>query len=442
MTTTRQRWVTVALLVAVLVGQTATVAASATAVGVTEPSATTPSPGDLSPSLATGALTQTSNNTTTGASDNQTVTENETGPPPGMAESVRITPIRYDEEHLGVTVAESDAVFNTTGPHVLFSLSEPIETARITQAPAEATVLAGGQQVLVEYKDDAAPTGEQSLYALELYFTDGSKKTIDLYARKTGVSVAASDLEEYAPVIEELKEFAEEHGYETTPEGLLDYMEYSAERADLLDNFLSKKVAEFLMTLLMLATNWVSWLVFLGMVALLAQYIRSKYSDFWDTLENSTNRAKLKREQLQQQYEELKQSADEESLEEVDGIGMNAAYWRAAFNARSPKQLADLAESGEARMTEDGLETVHNGVEDLDTETIGTTQCWLEPVLRDGYFRSPREALIGLKNACKYMDTKWNMGHVYHDAFVELESLIDDLDESTQRPGVASGGGD
>ncbi|MFC4553553.1 hypothetical protein ACFO3H_24900 [Halorussus sp. GCM10023401] len=358
---------------------------------------------------------------------------------PTTAGSVRISPVQYDEKHLGVTVADADAVFNTTGPHALFSVSERVKAARISQQPASATVLAGGRQVLVEYEDDAAPSGEQSLYQLELYFEDGSQKTVSLYAKKTGVSVAASDLESYAPVIEELQDRAEEHGYETNPDALLDYISWVNERADLVEGWLSQKAAQLAALMLALAMNWLFWLLFLAGVALLAQYIRKKFGGLLDVLENDSGKSYRKRKDLAIQYEEQKQSAAEESLREVKAVGSDDVYWEDAFGARSPKDLADLAARGVHRRTTDGLAQEHAGVSDLDVDSIGTPDCWLNGVLRQNRISSPRHALSELKAACEHMETKWSMGHVYREARDECAQLIRELDKRRETPTVSGG---
>jgi len=56
-----------------------------------------------------------------------------------------------------------------------------------------------------------------SYYEVELFFEDGSTKTIGLTASETGVSVAASDYAEYQALIEEMEEPATERGFEATP---------------------------------------------------------------------------------------------------------------------------------------------------------------------------------------------------------------------------------
>jgi len=65
-----------------------------------------------------------------------------------------------------------------------FSLSAPAENARIAQSAADAQLLEGEQTLRVDYDDDAAPTDGESYYEVELFFEDGSTKTIGLTASR------------------------------------------------------------------------------------------------------------------------------------------------------------------------------------------------------------------------------------------------------------------
>jgi len=334
--------------------------------------------------------TQTANNTTTPSGPNGSTS-------PTAASQVRITPEKFDEPFLAVTVRESDSVFETTGPFALFTLSHEVEAARISQQPAEAQVLAGGTQVKVTYADDAAPPGETSLYTLELFFTDGSTKEIELYARQTGVSVGASELMEYAPVLEELRQLAEQHGYGTSPEELEAYLSWVNERADLIDGFLTKSAAQLMALAIAASMNWLFWLLLLGLIALVA----------------------------------------------VPAVGSNAVYWRDGHGVRSAGQLARMAAFGAHRQTEDGLVQVHNGVDDLDTESLEDS--WLEPVLRSNRIPTAKQALGEIKATLEHMETKHNLGHLYRDARDDVAQLIQEVEEEDQMmfgPGNAGTGGD
>lgn len=363
--------------------------------------------------------------TPTANTTNTTATPTAGGPT--TASQVRVTPVQFDEPFLAIAVNASDSSFETTGPFAVFSLSERVESARITQQPASAQVMAGGRQVRVAYKDDAAPPGERSLYTLELFFADGSTKTIDLYARKTGVSVAASDLKEFAPVIEELQTLAEEHGYGTSPDQLLEFITWVNDRADLVEGFLTKKAAQLMGLAIAAATNWLFWLLFLGGVALVAKWIQKRYGGLLEVLQNDTGRADRKRRELELSYQEQKQTADEVPLDEVPAVGSNAIYWRDGHNVRSAGQLARLAAFGAHRQTDDGLEQVHDGVADLEPGELGDS--WLEPVLRGGRIPTAKQALGEVKATLEYMETNHNLGHLYREARDEVARLIDEVEQ-------------
>ena len=377
--------------------------------------------------------------------DGNATANNSTTPTSGptAASQVRITPVKFDEEFLATTVQESDSVFETTGPFAVFSLSRDVEGARVTQDPASAQVLDGGRQVRVSYDDDAAPPGETSLYTLELFFADGSTKTVELNARKTGVSVAAADLQEYAPVIEELRELSEAHGYGASPDDMLAYLEWVNERADLIDGFLTESAARLMALALAASMNWLFWVLFLGVIALVAKWIQRRYGGLLEALQNDVGRAERKRRELELAYQEAKQTADEVPLEEVPAVGSNALYWRDGHGVRSAGQLARMAAFGAHRQTEDGLEQVHGGVADLDTENLGTS--WLEPVLRGNRIPTAKQALGEIKATLEHMETKHNLGHLYRDARDDVAQLIDEIDEEEQMafgPGNSGAGGD
>jgi len=381
--------------------------------------------------------------TPTPTANNSTSTPTNSSSAPTAASQVRITPEKFDEPFLAVSVRESDAAFETTGPFALFTLSREVEAARITQQPASAQVLAGGTQVKVSYDDDAAPPGETSLYTLELFFEDGSTKTVELYARQTGVSVGAADLQDYAPVIEELREVSEAHGYGTSPDAMLDYLDWVNERADLIDGFLTKSAAQLMGLAIAASMNWLFWLLLLGLIALVAKWIQKRWGGLLEALQNDVGRAERKRRELELAYQESKQTADEVPLEEVPAVGSNAVYWRDGHGVRSAGQLARMAAFGAHRQTEDGLEQVHEGVADLDKDDLEDS--WLEPVLRGNRIPTAKQALGEVKATLEHMETKHNLGHLYRDARDDAAQLIEEIDEEDQMtfgPGNTGVGGD
>ncbi|WP_324662417.1 hypothetical protein [Haloarcula sediminis] len=369
--------------------------------------------------------------------------EAETETDPTTASQVRITPVTFEQDFLDVTVNASDSSYQTSGPFAVFSLSERVEAARITQSPAQAEVLAGGRQVRVNYDEDAAPTGGESLYTLELFFADGSSRTIDLYAQKTGVSVAASDLEEYQPVINELIDLAEEHDYGSSPEELESYLEWVNDRADLIEGFLTQKALQLLATAYSAVTNWLFWIIALVGIGLIAKWIQRRYGGFLEALQNDVGRAERQRRELRLDYEESKQTADEVPLEDVPAVGANAIYWRDGHGVRSAGQLARLAAHGAHRQTEDGLEKVHDGAADLDVDNLGDS--WLEPVTREDRIPTAKQALGEIKATLEFMETEHNLGHLYRDARDDIARLIEQLNEDEKMlygPGNHHGGDD
>lgn len=371
---------------------------------------------------------------------------NSTTDGPTTASQVRLTPITFQDEFLSTTVREADASYGTTGPFAIFTVSDRVDAARIPQGPATATVLEGGNQVKVDYSDDAAPDDEASLYTLELYFEDGSTKTIDLYATTTDVSVAAAELSEYEDVIDELQVFAEEHGYGTSPDALLEYLTWVNDRADLIDGFLTESALQLFALAVAAASNWLFWLVLLGLIALVATWLASRYGDMLESLQNDVGRDERKRRELELAYEEQKQTADEHTLDEVSAVGSNAIYWDDAYGTRSPAQLAQMAANGAHVRGEDGLQKIHDGVEDLDVDHLEDS--WLEPVIRENRIPTAKQALGELKATLEWMETKHNLGHLVRGARDDLEQMIDEIERQNQsyQPGDtvtdASGGDD
>jgi len=393
----------------------------------TPTTAPTPTNGNGSDSSPSG--------TDTGTDDNETEFDS-----PSQADSVRITPVRSQEPYRSVTVAKKDSVFNTTGPAVLFSLSEPLEAARIGQAPAQASVLSGGRAVLVEYADDAAPAGRQSLYTVDLYFEDGSKKAVSLYARQTAVSVAAAELKEFEGALETLRDNAESEGYDSSdPEALVNYLDWVQQRADLVSGFLGPEAMELVATALMLFDNPLFWLVIIAILGIAGYYLRARFGDLLDIVENDPGRSTRKRQQLQQLYRDQQRAATEEDLENV--IGYEATYWADAFGVRDPAGLANLFHRGQHVRSEDGsIEPLHGGASDIDAQNPG--QSWLEPVLRGDQLATPQQALGHAKDVLKHMETEYNMGHVYRETLDDVDHLLDELRQRNGRGAGPYAGGD
>lgn len=373
---------------------------------------------------ASPAVYQVSNNSTTTSTATPT---NATAPT--SAEQARFTPETFDgEQYLSVETKQRDSSYTTTGPFALFLVSEKVDSVRIAQPKASARVLDGGRSIKVEYADDAAPPNQQSLYTLEVFFADGSQKAIQLYAKKTDVSVEAAELSNYASFIDDMCADAEDHGYECSPAGVEAYHEEEKEQADLLNNWLSEKAAEAAVLAFAAAQNWVVWVIVLGLLALAAKWFLSNYDKLLDMVMNDPGRASRTIEQLEIQKQRQMKTAVEEPLSNVDAVGNDGIYWDDAFGCKSPAHVANLAARGMARRDAEGeLEAIHGGVTDLHADSI--RQSWLEPILRSNRIPTPIQALGHMRACCKHMESKYGQGHLYRDAADECDRLIDDLRE-------------
>jgi hypothetical protein len=381
----------------------------------------TPSATTDAPLLQADNATNATNGTTT-----------PTDTPPTMAEQVRINPVDLGVDYQSVTIAEADRVYNTTGEFVMFTTTEPVDAARIPQSKASAEVLDGGQTVKVSYEDDAAPLDEPSLYTLQLYFEDESSLEADLYAEATSQSVAAADLQNYEGFIDEAESLAEEWGYDTDPESLESFITNLDEQAQLVDGFLTEHAARTIAWLMAGVMNPLNVLLGLSLLALAIWRYRSKHGELVDALSAMAGRYQQKLDRLEIDRQQAKRTADDDRLSEVPAIGSYADYYEDAFGVKSPAQLADLAAAGEARATSDGLEWVHNGVDDLNADNLH--DAWLEPVLR--HVQRERQVLNHLLEAVKWMETEHQLGAVYRETRDDLETMIDDVDrQQTQLKG-------
>jgi len=353
---------------------------------------------------------------------------------PTMASQVRISPVDFEASYLQIRASQPDAAYNTSGEFAMFSLSESVDAARIAQTPATAQVLQGGHAVKVIYKPDAAPPDSESLYELELFFSDGSRKTVDLYASNTEQSVAAASLQDWQPVIDDAQEFASDHGYETSPEAVGEYLSWVNERADLVEGWLSDKAIRAVFWVVQGISN--PLVILLGLMALGGWMLhrQRQHGDVIETLQRLAGRYQQKMDRLQNDYQKAKRTADDDRLDEVPQIGANADFYEDALGTKSPSQLARVAASGAVCRRDGDLEELHQGVEDLDPDDLRDS--WLEPVLRHGV--REKEALNHLLAAVRWMETEYQLGHLFRDTREQLEELLDELQEQESR-GFAPG---
>lgn len=388
--------------------------------------------GGVSEPLA--ASVQAANNTTS----TPTPTPNGTAAPapstpssaeaPSSAETVRILPVQLEADFVSVETAEMGRMYNTSGPFAFFSFSEQVDEVAVQQQGATATVLEGGNVVRVEYASDAAPVGEQSLYNLQVWYEDGTASTIDLYATQTSVSVGAAEMKKYRPVMLEMLSDAESAGYDRNPEGLRSHYNDIQETAQLLDSLFAEKAKRLAMSVSSIVMNPLGIALGLVLAALLILWQLKKNRQTLTILTNSAGKAAQLRERLWIEYKKQQQTAADEQLRELTGVGeMGEIYWRDAFGVDTTAGLAELFRQG-IPVERDGEVKHVGGVADLDAETIESS--WIETVCREHRLPSTEIALSHGKTALHRMISKYGMAHHYQESYEQVRELMDELDES------------
>lgn len=382
---------------------------------------------------ATGAGMQAQENSTT----NSSATNESTA---ALADLVRVTPDNPNEDYLSINTQSSDAVYNTSGPHATFSLSEPVDAARIEQSKANAHVLGDGSVLRVEYEDDAATGGDASLYTVDLFFNDGSQRTIDLYATQTDVSLDGAEYAKYSGFVDYTLDQAEANGYDRTEEGARSYLEDQEERAKLFDSLFTEHVMMFIAILLQAARNFVTWVVAISVIAGLAIYFERKHGWILRLQQMAESRAELMREAVRQDYEERRNTAAKHPLEDIKEIGPNAArYWRETgvetvddMIEVACKGIVSLTDEGKIKYDEDGNEVFgHHGVDDLkDVDPLTMeqlrSQTWLGPLVLEGRL-APTTALSNIEAALLVAEKEYNRGNEVRDARRTVSELNDRL---------------
>lgn len=376
-----------------------------------------------------------------------------------LAESARVTPVQFNREYLQVSAREGpEEAYNTVGPYVVFAVSERVATARIQQPKAQATVREG-TTVRVEYATDAAPPDETSLYTLELFFADGSSRTIKLYATRTDQIVASSDAKAGADFLDTMKQDAEDHGFNATIEGAERYHEWEKEQADILSNLFAPQFKKLLLWATATLQTPLALILMATAAILAAVYLLRSHGAKIRLYQQSKNLLKQSRRELIQAYRDDQHAADEMRLREIDEIGRAAKYWEDRLDVHSAKQLADLMAYGEpirdsagniVRWSQDeaadqGIEPIegdpdeddaedvvyppklkHRGVYDLkDAEDLRNT--WLEPVIRRDTPITDTSALAHAKQALLKMTTRFGQPQ-YRPARTEVRALAETLD--------------
>ena len=380
--------------------------------------------------------TNETNETANGTGDNPDFSDDQ--PPeyaddgtPGAAAGLRVTPVRFEEEWMSVETTDSDAEYATTGPFAVFSLSAPAESARVQQTGADAQLLEGEQTLRVDYADDAAPTDGESYYEVELFFADGSTKTIGLTASETGVSVAASDYAEYQPLIEEMEEPAAERGFEATPEGLIEYHQWQQDRVEIIESFLVKRAEQLFGVVVLAVQNPLAWVLALLALALAAFRREQQHGWMLDRIENDAGETARKDKQLRSAFREHVEAANEEYIGQMDEVNdQQAQYWRDSFDVYSVRQLAELAKRGPHNHPDDAATDggeVAPAIAAIDADEIRDS--WLAKAFSTNRLADPQEALTCLRAACVRMEAKYGLGHEYDATRDAVESLLEEVRE-------------
>ncbi len=337
-------------------------------------------------------------------------------------------PVQFEPEYLSVETAKQGERYNTSGPFAIFSFSEPVDQVAVRQPKATATVLEGGRQVRVSYDPDAAPVGSQSLYTLEVYFSDGSSKTLELYAERTSVDVGSAEMRKYRPLILDILDDAEDAGYDRDPEGAESHYTDVKETAQLLNSLFVEQAIRLMGSVFGILANPLGIASILAIAAIVTYWMLSRNRAMLELLTNDAGKSARKRQELWIKWKQAQQTAAEEPLSELKGVGeMGEVYWRDAFGVDTVAGLAELFRQG-FPVRRDG-ETKHvGGVSDLDVETIDAS--WLEAVCRDHRLPSVEIALSHGKLALRRMVAEYGMQHVYGETLQDVRELIDELDES------------
>lgn len=404
------------------------------------------------PAVHVSAAQAASNNTTTANASTPTTTVSlttttggngtgaDTPEGPTDASQVRITPAVPDADYVEVTTVESDAVYNTSGTFATIALSRPVDAVRVPEPGAEASLVGSGDVVRVEYADDAAPRDTTTLYSLELYFPDGSEKTVDLYATDTAVSAETQIDPSYLSFIEYVEEQAADAGYETTPDGLTDYVQFKEERAQLLRGLWTEQIETFIALRMAQMFSPLDWVAGIAIIAMLSLYASRKHGWVLRAQQIATSKAELVREAVRQEYEEQRNAAAKHPLEDVDGIGRNdARYWRNVgietvddIVQVACKGIVAVDEAGHIERDDEGRDIFeHHGVDDLAaveplTEKSIREKTWLKPLLVEGRLRATT-ALSNIERALLTAEREYNRGNEVRETRMQVQELLAEL---------------
>ena len=359
---------------------------------------------------------------------------------PSHASQVRLTPDIPDADYVGVKTVESDEVYNTSGTFVTFSLSHPVESVRVAEPGAEASLVGAGSVVRVQYQPDAAPRETSTLFTLELFFPDGSTKAVDLYATNTAMSAQTEIDPQYESFIEYVEGQAEDEGYATSAEGLEEYVKYKEERATLLEGLWSQQIETFLALRIAQAFSPLDWIALIGIIAALSLYASRKHGWVLRAQQIATSKAELVREAVRQDYEQQRNAAAKHSLEDVEGIGRNdARYWRNTGVETvddviqiACKGIVAVDENGHIEQDDEGRDIFeHHGVDDLKkadplTEKSLREKTWLKPLIVEGRLRATT-ALANIERALLTAEREYSRGNEVRETRMQVQEMLASL---------------
>ncbi|WP_276257219.1 hypothetical protein [Halomontanus rarus] len=405
-----------------------------TVLGAAVPAATantTPTDAPIEPSI------QEANNSTT--DDDQLETDPEPDGPTD-ASQVRLTPDIPDADYVGIETRESDETYNTSGTFATFTLSRPVESVRVNEPGASASMVGDGSVVRIEYESDAAPRDMSSLFTLELFFADDSTKTVDLYATNTDVSANTRIDPAYEDFIEYVQGQAESADYATDPDGLQSYVEYKEERATLLEGLWSEQIQTFIALRMAQAFSPLDWVALIGVVALLSLFASRKHGWVLRAQQIATSKAELVREAVRQDYEQQRNAAAKHALEDIEGIGRNdSRYWRNVgietvddMIQIACKGIVAVDDDGHIEQDDDGNDVfAHHGIDDLRkvdpiTEKALREKTWLKPLIIEGRLRATT-ALSNIERALLTAEREYSRGNEVREARMQVQEMIAEL---------------
>ncbi|ELZ14417.1 hypothetical protein C478_07327 [Natrinema thermotolerans DSM 11552] len=394
------------------------------------------------------------NTTTTTPDENSTTTtpadgsDNETSTPATGNETnatnvtddgtvIRLFPVSLGEDWLTVEQA-SETTYNTSGPFVVFETPDPVKHVSIRQPGASAEVV-GDRSIRVEYQDDAAPPGKQSLYTMEIVLQNGKSGVVDLYAEKTSVTVSDGDMQQYRGIILRMLDDAESSGYERSPDGLQNRWDDLLNKEEVYESLFMEQAQRAVMWVVAGATNPV---VIGGVLLFLitgSAWLLRKYGAMLRVLSEDPGRVRRMRREMNASYNEDQRTAADTKLREIDGIGlMGEVYWKDAYGVTTLVELAELFRGELPTQAQNGDIEKIGGTGGLEAATI--EQSWLERVARPGRLPSVDIALSHGEKAMHRLMTEHGMGHIYRDTYDDIDRMLDELDESKQFGGLQGGG--